>query len=224
MNKVAINLLCILILTVLGATIIIPGGGLGYYFLIGFEKGLNSEESVSEQTENPFENISVEAVPSSLIDTPRALHDSIRFDDGRIYPVTFSSMKIHTGEKEPLPLQLHLVSGLAAVAIIVIYILMAVKFVKFVIHINKGEIFSNRNIRLLTWIGIFLLAIALLQTLIGVLDDISLSSLNLSLEGNTLTAHWGIPFSDFILGLMGLLMANIWRRGLQLKEEQELTI
>lgn len=114
--------------------------------------------------------------------------------------------------------------GVCAVAIFIFYLLMAFKTIRFVVAINRKQVFDRRNIMRLTWIGILLLGIALLQVVIGLIEDNAVSSLGLTLDGYGLTSYWTIPWTELLLGLMALLMAQVWRRGCQLKEDQELTI
>ena len=39
-----------------------------------------------------------------------------------------------------------------------------------------------------------------------------------------LKASWLPPFSEMLLGLFALMLAAIWKRGLAMQKEQELTI
>ena len=51
-----------------------------------------------------------------------------------------------------------------------------------------------------------------------------LSNMPVKLGAYEVTTYWTLPWSVLIIGLISLLMAEIWARGLQMREEQELTI
>ena len=56
------------------------------------------------------------------------------------------------------------------------------------------------------------------------IEDYMLSNLSLNLDGYTISSYWELPWDTMLLGLLALLMAQVWSYGLQLKEDQALTI
>ena len=107
---------------------------------------------------------------------------------------------------------------------VILFVCFVVAFVKFIININKGRIFVRKNIGLLRRIAWYLISVALLRCAGGIADDTMLSNMPVKLGAYEVTTYWTLPWSVLIIGLISLLMAEIWARGLQMREEQELTI
>lgn len=86
----------------------------------------------------------------------------------------------------------------------------------------KGDIFNRRNMKCLNILGFLLIAIFTLQLVMDITDyhykktliEITNYSLSVHLSG----AEW------LFMGLSTLLIAQILKRSVELKEEQELTI
>ncbi len=56
------------------------------------------------------------------------------------------------------------------------------------------------------------------------IEDYMFSQLGFTIPGYQLSTFWTIPWGSLLMGLLAMLMAQIWSRGLEMKEEQELTI
>lgn len=219
MNKTTINLLCIIFLIILSASIIIPGVGMCGSFIAGVKDGATSvNKDVTALPGVPVE------VTVNLIDFyPEALKDSITADNDKIVPITITKGMV-TVPASNYNLKVSSVVLICALAEVVIFILLAIQVVKFVVNINRGVIFNRLNIKKLNKIGIYLLILAILQAGIGLAEDFAVSGMGITFEGMDITSTWSIPWSELLLGTMALLMAQVWNRGVQLKEDQELTI
>ncbi len=219
MNRTYINLLCILIIVVLAASVIVPSIAMTAAFTYGFQEGLKDAGNPElEQTISNSSPISV-VMPNYELPTP---NDSIKFDNGHTLPAYHQTMIIYVPDNRYSVTAQIGVAGFGILCVIAA-IIAAIQVVKFVIKINKRIIFDRSNIRHLSIMGICLLSIAIMQILSGLIKEGVVAVLGTS-GGMSLTANWTIPWSNMLLGLLALLMAQIWRRGLQLKEEQELTI
>lgn len=217
MNKTVINLLCVVILCILAATVVLPFITICSGFAAGFSDGENGAESSFSQN-SPVEMV---LVP----DETRYLNpnDSITFSNGSTYPsITKSVMVMVPSEK---------VSKTSLVVSIICYALnfaaliaFACYFFKFIVAINKGEIFTHDNVRRLRFISAFLFIMAFFSIVAGVTDELTFNALGLEIANFDIGPNWSIPWSDVLLGCLSLLMAQVWHRGLKLKELQELTI
>ncbi len=104
------------------------------------------------------------------------------------------------------------------------FILLMIDFVKFIININKGKIFDKRNISYLNRFGLYLIAIAFLDCIDGFVKEYYFNLVGLTMNGYEITSDWEIPWATFLLGLLALLLARVWKVGMNIKEEQQLTI
>ncbi|MDR1161183.1 MAG: DUF2975 domain-containing protein [Tannerellaceae bacterium] len=136
---------------------------------------------------------------------------------GARMPVKVEQVSVEV-ERMPLSLYYMLPLGLLVIAFIIVA---CVQFYKLIISVARSKIFEWSNVRRLRYIGGILIAFTLLDLVLGLLlilrakEYISVSGYHL---GKELDA---IPL---ILGLFFLLVAEIFAKGLRLKEEQELTI
>ena len=90
-------------------------------------------------------------------------------------------------------------------------------------NINRGDIFSWKNVRFLRklgWALILLFICTLGTTVIGNYE----ASQVLQLNGCEFSYTFAFSDATFILGFISLLVAEVFAIGLKMKEEQELTI
>lgn len=223
MNRTSINFLCTIFLIVLAASILTPGAAFlsGVFSIFDNKTVPNAPEALNIASEDGHWPVTV------LIDEPGqkipALQYDLKDDSGQVIHTQIWNLSYMLPDKA-ISKTSRVLIGLCVLATIILYLVMAFKTIKFVIAINRKQVFDRRNIRRLAWIGGLLLAIALAQVVVGLIEDISVSNLNLTFDGYSLTSSWTIPWTELLLGLMALLMSQVWRRGCQLKEEQELTI
>ena len=107
---------------------------------------------------------------------------------------------------------------------LVLYVLLLIQFIRFIVNINRGNIFDNKNVTRLRRFAFYLISISVIKCLGGLIEDCMLAKMNLNLDGYELSTYWEMPWDTMLLGLLALLMAQVWSYGLQLKEEQSLTI
>lgn len=224
MKKISINLLCVLILVLLAGMVLSPAFQFVTLFAQGFQKGWEEAEMVKNGAEpDPALTFSLDLQMRPTLETYINHPDSLVFNDGRKYPHVIN----HTALMVP---DSHLSTALSWTSVglylvsFLLFILLMVQFIKFIINIDKGKIFVNKNIHRLKLFGWYLIAIAVLKCIAGWLEDIIISDMGLSIPGYELSAYWNVPWGTFLLGLLALLMARVWERGLQMREEQELTI
>ena len=85
-------------------------------------------------------------------------------------------------------------------------------FFRFILNVNRNEVFVWDNVLMLRLTGICLMVVVLLI------------SLNELLNGNTFTEVYNDYFDMLIFCMFSLIVAETFAVGLRLKEEQDLTI
>ena len=216
-----INLLCGLIILILAISVCIPIYKFGYAFGYGFAEGMNHTDSQEADSIAMYVPVAIDFEPTA--DNYLSPRDSIMLSDKSTYPILVSQgIVMVPSEKTDLGIYISKVAlSLIAVALVIVLI---VAFIKFVVSINKGKIFDSRNVRLLARIGYLLLSLCLLNVVEGIFDVIMAHGICASADGYSLSASWSLPFTDALLGVLALMLAAIWKKGLAMQSEQELTI
>lgn len=227
MRKTSINILCIIILLILGASTLAPAYYLGRSFGAGFKAGYNAAENDTQTEYDSFERIDagscIDLSFNPKIETMISMNDSITFENGNSYPIVLMRASVFVPADKTLGAVTILMICLY-ICIIVLFILVMIEFIRFIININKGIIFDIKNVKRLNHISIYLISLACLKIIAGLVDDTLLARFALSLKGYDISSYWTIPWDSFLFGFLALLMAKIWEGGLKMKREQELTI
>ncbi len=218
-KKLSINFLCALIIIILGCSVLMSLYSLGYSFGSGFRAGIDDKnEDISQaQMLDVYFDPSTEQYLSPT--------DTIAFTNGVKLPVTYTRGIVyssHPADKGTDWLTIMQILCYAAEGIC--FIMIVILFVQFIININKGKIFVAENVKLLRKIALWLIALALIIFCSGICQELAVSKMGLTLEDYNISAYWTMPWDILIIGLVALLMAQAWSRGIQLKEDQELTI
>ena len=88
--------------------------------------------------------------------------------------------------------------------------------------INKSDIFNWKNVRRLRWLGVALLLNFISEAVPALMNDYELSSV-FSLSGYSMETSIDSVML-VILGLVSLIVGEVFAIGLKMKEEQDLTI
>lgn len=214
MKRTSINILCLIIIAILTSNVI----SLTWTGVEGLLDGYDAAGSAVEESWLPMTArlIRPQGMP---VENP----DTMMLDSGRAYPVIFRDVTLLVPDR-------YFSTGYMASQLIymtvsiVLFVTLTVQFLKFIININKGRIFERVNLRHLRLFGICLLALAVMQCLIGIYDDYILSSLGMDSDGIVVRGVWSMPWSTMLIGCLALLMERIWSVALRMREEQELTI
>lgn len=217
MNKTLINLLSIVIICIISATVLLPLATISAGFVSGFNSGYSDNNS-SIINNSPIEIVMVPDEETYLNPT-----DTIYLEDGNKYASISKSLTLMVPDAKVSRTGVA-VSMIAYALNFIALIFMVTYFIKFIVAINKGEIFSKENVKRLRAVACFLFIMSLFSIISGISDEITLSRLNLEFKGFEIGPNWVIPWSDILLGSLSLLMAQVWDRGIKLREEQELTI
>ena len=98
-----------------------------------------------------------------------------------------------------------------------------VLFIRWVVAVNRSDIFTWHNVRRLRRMGVLLLASCALTWLLEYLTVHALRQV-FALPGYELTLAGSVSLSVLLLGLCSLIVAEVFAIGLRMKEEQDLTI
>lgn len=116
------------------------------------------------------------------------------------------------------------ITSFVYVGVLVLVILALVDFIRFIVAINRNHLFEHRNVRFLNRVGVYMLVVAALRIICGVVLEYVHAPFIPEFDGYDVALNWSLPVSEILIGLLALLMAQIWVRAIILKEEQELTI
>lgn len=222
MKKNIIAILSFLIILLLAFSILTPAWYSGTIFMDGFNEGLfmtsetrDKHKTIKGEEDKQLLDIAFNPDVKMMLSTT----DSIEFNDGRKYPlvITRASVVVPHGECSP---SLPWISMLLYFLSFLLFCIMSVKFIIFIIRINKGRIFELQNVKSLNSIGWFLITIGILKIGAGITDDIMLGKLGLELEGYALTTFRTVPYAAILLGLFAMLMSRIWNIGLETEERK----
>lgn len=216
---ISINLLCILIIVILIFSVAGPVWYFGKSFLAGFNDSF-SDEATTSVIDNSFP-LNVTISQDKVFNL--APTDTLQTTDGSVYPMSVVSGIVYVPEKSG-SFPLFIISVLVLLTDIVLVIVLLCYFAKFIVNINKGIIFSPSNIRLLNRFGWLLLVICALQITNGIINEYIVSTFDFKTSWHTLSANWSFPAGNLLLGLLALLMSKTWQRGMDLEQEQSLTI
>lgn len=213
--KKRLNILCLLIILILLVSVSING----YYSGLGAKLGI---ESVQEMDKKGKLDMSANMHAVGLLPTiDNFLADSLYNEKtGEYVHVSYMqaivSVKTESGTLHLIANLLLLVSFIAAIAAVVF-------FFKFIIAVNRSEIFIWANVSRLRWTG-GLLIIAFLGSLLPMIETSFTVSNLLQLKGYDLYFTDLVSVTSLLLGVLAYVVAEVFAIGIKMKEEQELTI
>ena len=214
--KKRLNILCLLVFVAVAIGFIPVVYGLG----LGFSAGLTSGESGDVSTLEQM--VSAEAVNLMPVGAGELSAGTIRNelsgDTVAIWPE-----RIYVGGTIGYPAWFEWAYGacrlLAAMSLLVIVVL----FLKLIVRVNRGRVFEWSNVRLLRWLGGIELVASIVTTVFQIYGA-SLASGQFAVKGFAPDYFSYISVMELTIGLVALIVAEIFAVGLKMKEEQELTI
>lgn len=213
--KRRLNILCILVILVLSFSVFTTLYYSGMGFGIGMKAGMRHDEAELEKITNMH-------IVSLFPDNLTLLTDSVYNAKSESFiPATYSqllvSVKAETTSWGTFLATMLPVIGSISLLIAIVY------FIKFVVAVNKSDIFFWKNVRRLRWIG-FLLVFNFISILIPALMTYSRLTGVLTIKGYTLTVTDHLSITNLIVGIVALIIAEVFAIGLRMKEDQDLTI
>lgn len=212
--RISINLLCVLILAIIGISCALNIGT----FSIGLVQGFADES-------NPAMNSQIllpaNLISDNVIDPVPA--DTIVGADGTLIPLVIEQASVFVSAKSvsaPVIISTFIIN----VAVVVVFVFLLVYLLKFIVGVNKGLIFVQRNVRLLRKIGICMIIMGVSQYAAAVVCNTVLAAIICWPDHYAQSLMSALPWTDILVGLVALLMSEIWKCGLVLQNESELTV
>lgn len=227
--KKRLNLLCAIVLLVLGWSVVETG----YYLIVGasegFRQGWNyaeAEEKAKETGQPMPERLRMMQHTKYISLLPPILsgHEADMLPDSvynerthRYLPAAYASLAVSIEAGSPWA------RGLLGLLVLTASIWALVVFIRLVISINRSDIFTWRNVRRLRRLGVLLVAAFACSWLSDWTEVQALREV-LSIPHYELTMAGSVDRINLLLGLCALIVAEIFAIGLRMKEEQDLTI
>lgn len=115
---------------------------------------------------------------------------------------------------------LQVISALVAIAIAV---LVVVALVSFYVSVRRGKVFPTKKIKLLTWVGALMIAMSLAMDASTWMETYMVRSMLAATEWQP-QGGFSIHITRIFFGLTIIFLAEIFKIGREMQEEQELTI
>lgn len=216
--KKQLNIICVLIFLVVGLSLApsayLMCNGFVEGFKYGFSQAKDADENSSLEVLTP---IGLSLWPKSLAATSDKV---MNLKNKEWQSATYLKMMVWVKSKEAGMMKF---GGLLSLISLFFILKAVVNFYKLINAINHEIIFDWTNVRRLNRIGRFLLVAFLLMQTYVLITYLTASRL-IELEGYRFNYWCDFESMTLILGLIALLVARIFAIGLQMKEEQELTI
>ncbi len=229
--KRRLNILCVVVLLVLGWSV---GKSLYYMYIaieVGVEKGLemarNADSTEDLERSKDFEALTnittVGLVPRVITEKAGTLMcDSVyNVKSGEFVPVAHGLLMV--GLKTSKSLGVRVLAGVLSWVSLIAIIWALVLFVRIIVAINRSDIFGWLNVRRLRRLGLLLILEFGCTCLSAYLTLCSLREV-FALEHYELDLPDTVNITTLMLGLVALIVAEVFAIGLKMKEEQDLTI
>lgn len=217
--KRRLNVLCLIVLLVLGYSIVEMTYYVGMGIKTGLQRGFNEEVSLQEKKE--IANLQLVYLMPENFDGD-ILSDSVyNVKSGEYVSASFGQLAVSVDTK-PSVLS-RIVTILLVIADYVAIIWALVLFVRLIIAINRSDIFNWKNVRRLRRLGVMLIVSFGCALSIALLSLYNVKKV-FAMSGYSLTMGEMVQITSLVLGLSALIVAEVFAIGLKMKEEQELTI
>lgn len=214
--KTKLNIFCLLIFAVIIVDIIMATDVMFSGIISGYNSAQHSKEANVESVD-AYRVVSL--VPNeitwrnAITITDNATHKSYK-----AWPT-----QINLPAEPSSGIAGRIASVIIGIAILVLGIITLVSFIRFVLNINRNNIFTRKNTKYLKRIGWCMVIIGLLAT-IKYCNDVYAATQTFSLTGYTIGYSDAVYTGTILFGLFSLVMAESFSIGLKMKEEQKLTI
>ena len=204
--KRRLNILCVIVLLVLGYSVLETTYYVGLGIKTGIEKGIDSK--IDAKAKEEISNVQVvQLVPKDL--GGDILIDSVYNEkSGKYVPAAYGQMIVSVNT-QPSVLS-RIVSLLILIVNYVAIVWAVVLFIRLIVSINKSDIFNWKNVRRLRRLGVLLIIGFVCTFLLAFLSFHNVADM--------------VHITSLVLGISALIVAEVFAIGLKMKEEQDLTI
>ena len=216
--KRRLNLLCLLVMLVLSYSVFSTLYDFGRGVSAGLKMAKNIKADKAAKNDNPALHLKLAAFTP---DNFTCFTDSVYNEKTSSYVPAMYSQLIVSVKTNPSMCTM-LISGILSLLEFISIALSVVFFIRIIISINKSDIFNWKNVRRLRWLGVALLLNFISEAVPALMNDYELSSV-FSLSGYSMETSIDSVML-VILGLVSLIVGEVFAIGLKMKEEQDLTI
>lgn len=223
--KRRLNILCVIVMLVLGYSVIEHG----YYYFMSAKAGAEIGMKVGKKGFNSAEFSELRNVkPIGLVSHYYSTSGGELFCDsvyneksGEYVPALYSSLAISVDTHSTLwDLTKNSIFTFTHLGVSIWAIVL---FIRLIISINKSDIFNWRNVRRLRFLGAALIISFCAQFLLVYTSMVSVREV-FSIPGYDLSIVELVSITTLVLGLCSLIVGEVFAIGLKMKEEQDLTI
>lgn len=219
--KRRLNILCLLVILVLGYSVFDSIYQLGSIMVSGYEAGRQAVTN-GDDNQSEFQKMKNMQPVAVFPDHFPVFTDSVfNAKTGEYIPMIHSQMLV--SQKTELCLWQKIVAKLASFTNIFAVLFAIYLFIRLIVSMNKSVIFDWKNVRRLRWLGISLIVCFVCEAIPMCITYYALSDA-FALKDYTLHFSEFITITNLVLGLSALLVGEVFAIGLKMKEEQELTI
>ena len=216
--KNRLNILCLLVMLVLGYSVIQSA----YLYGSGFVTGIKAGEEMRKTNPAILNQMMHLKVVNLAPTSPNIFTDSVYNEkSGSYVPVIYSELGVSV-KTELEKLQL-VANSLLQILNTIIIVTIVVMLVKLLISINKSNIFNWKNVSRLRWVGVLLIISFCCNAIPQYLSNYMTAGA-FSLEGYEVHIFGAVSLINLVLGFVGLIVGEVFAIGLRMQEEQELTI
>ena len=186
-------------------------------FVDGFRAGMNYVDN-KEQFQKTNNMKSIALFPDNFAN----LKDSVYNEKtGEFVPAIYGKLVVSVNT--PVNIWLKFITMMCNFIGIFTMIFSVVFFAKLIIAINKSRIFDWKNVRRLRWLGAILILNFICSAFPAYISAYELSGV-FSISGYSVNLSGLVSKLTLVLGLVALIVGEVFAIGLKMKEEQDLTI
>ena len=186
---------------------------------IGFQTGVEGNSSQSHELDEYVEAPTVNLMPARFVGLS---HGTIT-NKVTGQPVDIWPERIAVNMPVSYPRWFNIVNDVSRYTVYALLIAIVVLFLKLIVRVNREIVFDWRNVRLLRWLGALELAGTVVITAIQIYGA-SIVSRQFGVSGFVTDYFSYVSAMELTVGLVALIVAEIFAVGLKMKEEQDLTV
>ena len=215
--KKRLHILCLLVMLVFCYSVFESAYYISSAFVDGFRAGMNYVDN-KEQFQKTNNMKSIALFPDNFAN----LKDSVYNEKtGEFVPAIYGKLVVSVNT--PVNIWLKFITMMCNFIGIFTMIFSVVFFAKLIIAINKSRIFDWKNVRRLRWLGAILILNFICSAFPAYISAYELSGV-FSISGYSVNLSGLVSKLTLVLGLVALIVGEVFAIGLKMKEEQDLTI
>ena len=195
--KKRLNILCLLVMLVFCYSVFESAYYISSAFVDGFRAGMNH------------------------VDNKEQFQKTNNKKTGEFVPAIYGKLVVSVNT--PVNIWLKFITMMCNFIGIFTMIFSVVFFAKLIIAINKSRIFDWKNVRRLRWLGAILILNFICSAFPAYISAYELSGV-FSISGYSVNLSGLVSKLTLVLGLVALIVGEVFAIGLKMKEEQDLTI